>query len=61
MKKHYYYLWLDDLYQVLVAQDNTDRVGLLGVNFTAQARADKYVEQLNREAQAKPDNDTEGS
>ncbi len=57
MNKRYYYLALNGSYEIIVAQEDSDRVGLLGVTFTATKRVSDYVEQLNREAEAKADNE----
>ena len=45
--KQYYYLYRDSEFVVVVAQPDTDRVGLLGVSFTGENRAMSYVEYLN--------------
>ena len=66
--KQYYYLSLEGKFVIIAAQQDTDRVGLIGASFTAETRAAEYAEQLNDEEEqeahriaiGEADNDTEG-
>ena len=59
MKHLYYFLALNDRFEVIRASAGTDRVGLIGASFTTVGNAADYVEQLNREEKIKPDSDTD--
>ncbi len=60
MNRKYYYLALNNEYIIVVAQDGSDRVGLLGVTFAGTTLAAEFVAQLNAdEAQAEADNNSE--
>lgn len=49
--KQYYYLHLTGKFTVVVARPDTDRIGLLGVEFENENPCMAYVESLNdREA-----------
>jgi len=54
--KQYYYLALESgRFEIIVAQADTDRVGLLGANFSTATQAAEYAALLNDEARAHQD------
>lgn len=60
MNRVYYYLELNGRYEVIAATPESDRLGLIGANFSTATRAQEYVLVLNAQPD-EADSEAEGS